>query len=373
MSVIESNPQMLIALGALVCGATGILHLAATRIAGTVRKAINGNAPLRGKGEEFVTTKDALWFPVTGSAMLLSLYAAIKYLPKEVLTGVITAYMTTVSVGGLAGCLRPVLGASIPLGIACCGLGALYVWTKHWVLNNIFAVALSVVAIEVIPIQSFAVSALLLSLLFFYDIFWVFGTDVMVTVATNIQGPIKILFPQAIFSDDHTKKSLLGLGDIVLPGFFIAQMLRMSLLKSGGKDTFYYRVAMVAYVLSLLNTMGVMVIFNHAQPALLYIVPWLLVSVVLTATARGEMWDVVSFDEEAFEANRLRAIAAETGAAAPSDAAPVESSEGATPAEPEPGFLAQMKEAFLAVFGQDAEWKERTASRKTVAAAKKAQ
>jgi hypothetical protein len=85
------------------------------------------------------------------------------------------------------------------------------------------------------------------------------------------------------------------------------------------------------------------------------------------------MWDVVSFDEEAFEANRLRAIAAETGAAAPSDATAAEGSEGAAPAEPEPGFLAQTKEAFLAVFGQDAEWKERTASRKAATAAKKAQ
>jgi minor histocompatibility antigen H13 len=30
-------------------------------------------------------------------------------------------------------------------------------------------------------------------LLFFYDIFWVFGTEVMVTVAKNLDGPIKLL------------------------------------------------------------------------------------------------------------------------------------------------------------------------------------
>jgi Signal peptide peptidase len=28
--------------------------------------------------------------------------------------------------------------------------------------------------------------------LFFYDIFWVFGTDVMVTVAKSFDGPIKV-------------------------------------------------------------------------------------------------------------------------------------------------------------------------------------
>ena len=32
--------------------------------------------------------------------------------------------------------------------------------------------------------------------LFFYDIFWVFGTDVMVTVAKSFEAPIKLVFPQ---------------------------------------------------------------------------------------------------------------------------------------------------------------------------------
>lgn len=39
--------------------------------------------------------------------------------------------------------------------------------------------------------------ALLLSGLFFYDIFWVFGTPVMVTVAKSLDAPIKLVFPRA--------------------------------------------------------------------------------------------------------------------------------------------------------------------------------
>jgi minor histocompatibility antigen H13 len=31
--------------------------------------------------------------------------------------------------------------------------------------------------------------------LFFYDIFWVYGTDVMLTVAKSIDAPIKLMFP----------------------------------------------------------------------------------------------------------------------------------------------------------------------------------
>ena len=36
----------------------------------------------------------------------------------------------------------------------------------------------------------------LLILLFFYDIFFVFGTDVMLSVAKSIDAPIKLLFPK---------------------------------------------------------------------------------------------------------------------------------------------------------------------------------
>jgi len=48
---------------------------------------------------------------------------------------------------------------------------------------------------------NFKTGALLLSLLFVYDIFFVFGTDVMVTVAKNIDAPIKLQFPRDLTVD----------------------------------------------------------------------------------------------------------------------------------------------------------------------------
>ncbi len=61
--------------------------------------------------------------------------------------------------------------------------------------------------------------------LFFYDIFWVYGTDVMVTVAKSFDAPIKLLF---VYDWDNTppKSSMLGLGDIVIPGVFVALALK---------------------------------------------------------------------------------------------------------------------------------------------------
>ncbi|PNX91774.1 signal peptide peptidase-like protein, partial [Trifolium pratense] len=51
--------------------------------------------------------------------------------------------------------------------------------------------------------------------LFVYDIFWVFFTPVMVSVAKSFDAPIKLLFPTA---DLKRPFSMLGLGDIVIPG-----------------------------------------------------------------------------------------------------------------------------------------------------------
>lgn len=70
-----------------------------------------------------------------------------------------------------------------------------YCVTKYWLLNNVFGVLFSIMALRNIDLSSFKVGFLLLWFLFFYDIFWVYGTDVMVTVAKKLDIPIKLLFP----------------------------------------------------------------------------------------------------------------------------------------------------------------------------------
>ena len=76
---------------------------------------------------------------------------------------------------------------------------------------------------------------MLLTLLFFYDIFFVFGTDVMLTVAKGINAPIKLMFPKD-YSLEKPQYSILGLGDIVIPGIFVSLCLRFDFLKSIDKE-----------------------------------------------------------------------------------------------------------------------------------------
>ena len=103
--------------------------------------------------------------------------------------------------------------------VALC-LTASYFLTKNWILSNILGESFAFNAIQLLNIDSFKTGMILLSGLFFYDIFWVFGTEVMVTVAKNFDAPIKVVFPKDLFPllGHKDKFSMLGLGDIVIPG-----------------------------------------------------------------------------------------------------------------------------------------------------------
>lgn len=64
------------------------------------------------------------------------------------------------------------------------------------------------------------IAAILMLGLFIYDIFWVFysapifGSNVMISVATQIELPMKYVIPKSFFNHEE-KYSMLGLGDMV--------------------------------------------------------------------------------------------------------------------------------------------------------------
>jgi len=76
----------------------------------------------------------------------------------------------------------------------CVLVGVWYLLKRHWIANNIFGIAFSINAIEILHFNKVLNGVVLLSGLFVYDIFWVFGTNVMITVAKSFDAPIKLLF-----------------------------------------------------------------------------------------------------------------------------------------------------------------------------------
>lgn len=216
-----------------------------------------------------------------------------------------------------------------------CGVLALavclwYYRTKHWLANNALGLAFSLQGVEHIGLGSVQIGAMLLAGLFFYDIFWVFCTPVMVTVAKSFDAPIKLLFPRggsalpaAAALANATKVvgdvvaavtdlapatpperpfNMLGLGDIVIPGIFVALVLRMDLARAPGLAGRswppYFRAVVGGYVAGLGTTIAVMNLFNAAQPALLYIVPAVLGAVALQALVNKEFTVIAAWSEE---------------------------------------------------------------------------
>ena len=74
-------------------------------------------------------------------------------------------------------------------------LALLYVDTKYWLLNNIFALFLTIGAIKYGGIKSFRLAVPILWSLFIYDMYWVYSSEVMVTVAKGINLPLMMQFP----------------------------------------------------------------------------------------------------------------------------------------------------------------------------------
>lgn len=99
----------------------------------------------------------------------------------------------------------------------------------------------------------------------------------MVKVATNLDVPIKLLWAKSLSFSPERGFTMLGLGDIVVPGMFVALALRYDQHRGAQRGQHaryskpYFCAALAAYVAGLGATMAVMHVFKAAQPALLYL------------------------------------------------------------------------------------------------------
>lgn len=170
-------------------------------------------------------------------------------------------------------------------------INAYYYMTRANWANNTIAFSIAFFAILSIRIEKFTAAAPFLWSLLIYDAFFVYSTDVMTNVAVNIQGPIKF---QLTTKNGY---SVLGLGDLVIPGMFLSVCSRFDafLKKLLHKRTPYWIVGMIGYAASLILTDVVCYITKHGQPALLFITPIVTVPTVLMAFIRREHYVFLSF------------------------------------------------------------------------------
>ena len=275
--------------------------------------------------DDTVSMEDALKFPFYASFALCVLYVLFKNIDKDLLNYLFKINFGMMGVSCLGGFILDQVEFIMPslklftlldkkidfAGIKqhlfftshnifayllASVVSGMYVYTNHWTLNNILGISFTIAGIMLLKVSKFEIVFLLLWLLFFYDIFWVFKSDLMITVAKNFDVPIKLVLPLA-----NGKKSILGLGDMVIPGVLVALALKFdvdlglekfSKLDEKMKSSFVFEKphfwsCVVGYALGIISTFVSMILMEHAQPALLYLVPWCCVSLVFQCIVQG--------------------------------------------------------------------------------------
>ncbi|GKU96840.1 hypothetical protein SLEP1_g10031 [Rubroshorea leprosula] len=201
----------------------------------------------------------------------------------------------------------PFFGAISYLTLAICPFcitfAVLWASFRHisfaWIGQDILGIALIITVLQIVRVPNLKVGTVLLGCSFLYDIFWVFVSkwwfkeSVMIVVArgdkTGEDGiPMLLKIPRMF--DPWGGYSVIGFGDIILPGLLVAFSLRYDWLTKKNLRSGYFVWAMTAYGLGLLITyVALNMMDGHGQPALLYIVPFTLGTFLTLGKKRGDL------------------------------------------------------------------------------------
>ncbi|GKU95255.1 hypothetical protein SLEP1_g8636 [Rubroshorea leprosula] len=267
-----------------------------------------------------INTISAILFVVLASFFLVLLYRFMNYKFVEVLV----VLFCIGGVEGLQTCLvaflsrwfkhaagsyikLPLFGAVSYLTLAvspfCIATAVVWAIKRNepfaWIGQDILGISLIITVLQIVHVPNLKVGTVLLSCAFLYDIFWVFISkkfyheSVMISVArgdkTGEDGiPMLLKIPRMF--DPWGGYSIIGFGDILLPGLLIAFSLRYDWLANKTLRAGYFLWAMLAYGLGLLITyVALNLMDGHGQPALLYIVPFTLGTFLTLGRKRGDL------------------------------------------------------------------------------------
>ncbi|XP_077697959.1 signal peptide peptidase-like 2B isoform X4 [Eretmochelys imbricata] len=174
-----------------------------------------------------------------------------------------------------------------------------------WVLQDALGIAFCLYMLKTIRLPTFKGCTLLLMVLFVYDVFFVFitpfltktGQSIMVEVAagptdsaTHEKLPMVLKVPRLNSSPlalCDRPFSLLGFGDILVPGLLVAYCHRFDIQVQSSRV--YFVACTIAYGIGLLVTFVALALMQMGQPALLYLVPCTLITSFAVALWRKEL------------------------------------------------------------------------------------
>jgi minor histocompatibility antigen H13 len=221
---VPSSPEgMAIAYGSLVIMAVLPIFFGSYRSV-KHHKEQQRHFEVSGEKPETMSQREAAMFPIISSGALFGLYLFFQIFSKEYINLLLTGYFFFLGIMALCHLTSPVITSLVPAAIpktqyhihfteggdgesediinykfnlhdivclVCCTfVGAWYIIQKHWIANNLFGIAFAINAVELLHLNNIVTGFILLGGLFVYDIFWVFGTNVMVTVAKSITNKL---------------------------------------------------------------------------------------------------------------------------------------------------------------------------------------
>lgn len=277
-----------------------------------------------------ISMNAAAFFVVFASAFLLLLY----FFLSDLTIWILVVIFCIAGVEGLQHCLVALLSrcfkktsqqyVSIPfvgeistltLLVSPLCIAMSIIWALHrqapyaWIVQDIFGISFMITVLQMIRLPEIKVATVLLSCAFVYDVFWVFVSplifheSVMVVVARGDKSgegiPMLLKFPR--LSDPWGGESMIGFGDIILPGLLISYALRYDCILKRSLMGGYFLWSIIGYGFGLILTnISLILMDGQGQPALLYLVPCTLGVVVVLAWCRGElqdMWTTTKYKE----------------------------------------------------------------------------
>uniref|UniRef100_A0A669B8X8 Signal peptide peptidase like 2A n=1 Tax=Oreochromis niloticus TaxID=8128 RepID=A0A669B8X8_ORENI len=240
----------------------------------------------------------------------------LMYFFYKVLVYIIIAIFCLASASALYSCFDAVMdkigcGTLRSLLLAAVCISIAVVWGVYrnedrwiWILQDLLGIAFCLNFMKTISLSNFKICVILLSLLLVYDVFFVFitpfftknGVSIMVQVALGPDAsgeklPVVMRVPRLLAWAQNLcmmQFSILGYGDIIVPGLLVAYCSRFDVwIKS--KRKVYFISCCIAYFLGMILTFIVMLLSGMGQPALLYLVPFTVITSAVVAGCRGEM------------------------------------------------------------------------------------
>ncbi|XP_073320470.1 signal peptide peptidase-like 2A isoform X2 [Pagrus major] len=324
------------------------------------RDRLNGGADGGGGGDNKADSGELFLYSPLKVVIFVALMCGmlvLMYFFYNVLVYVIIAIFCLASASALFSCLDAVMEKigcgtlsfsvrnlnlsvrSIILAAVCITIAVIWGVYRNedrwiWILQDLLGIAFCLNFMKTISLSNFKICVILLSLLLVYDVFFVFitpfftknGVSIMVQVALGpdasgekTQGnmvevpaepqtpseklPVVMRVPRFSAWAQNLcgmQFSILGYGDIIVPGLLVAYCSRFDVWINSRKKI-YFVSCCIAYLLGMIMTFAVMLLSGMGQPALLYLVPFTLITSAVVAGCRGEMrqfWAGTTYERE---------------------------------------------------------------------------